>query len=292
MTNQPDTSIFESHASKVLDNDHPGVKAAANSDPDGWLLTLRHLQDTVVELIPQDIGILQNDFKGRLVYRGECEQFPALQTSLARWVDKHRESHPQSELGPPHWHSEQYLRELRDLQVNMLQEARRMGLLELPSSYLDSSLPISSLLADRPDVLKMFCGIQHRGGPTNLLDWTYNMYVALYFACRTVDAKAGCVWFLLPSKIERDDCRFLASDPDDLRTQVQSSLLLCIERGQMVWQKEDQDRVRGVTIPSEHKDRLRQYLFESQGLQYHTLFPDLQGLVDWWGKKIKNMFLG
>ena len=292
LTNLPGPTYPECHAPDVLDNDHPGVQAAADGNPEGWQITLRHLQDTVLEFISQDKGVLQSDFNGRLVYRGENEHYPFLQTSLDRWWTKRRRNPPGSVLGPPPRHSRRYLAEVVTIQVSQLREAGRIGLLDLPNGKVDNLLklaepsPISSLMAQHPDVLKVLCSLQHRGCPTNLLDWTFDMNTALYFACRGKQGQAGRVWFLLPSQREWENCRFFASDPNDLRAQAQASLLSYMERGRIIWRKNDQDQVRGVAIPSEHKDDLRHYLFEACGLQYHTLFPDLQGLADRWSKNM------
>ena len=92
MTNQPDTSTPESHVPEVLDNDHPGVQAVTAGDPDGWLLTLQHLQDTVMEIAesPWNEGEPQPT---ELVFRGEDREFSVMRTSMDRWADPNAE-HP------------------------------------------------------------------------------------------------------------------------------------------------------------------------------------------------------
>ena len=84
MTNQPDPPAHEYHAPEVLDNAHPGVEAAANGDPDSWL-TLRHLQDTVMEIAERPWNEDESPPR-ELIFRGEDQDFPVMRTSMDRWV--------------------------------------------------------------------------------------------------------------------------------------------------------------------------------------------------------------
>ena len=71
----------------------------------------------------------------------------------------------------------------RKIERRMLREFRRRA------HHYTSGPP------DQGDNLEWLALMQHHGGPTRLLDWTYSFYVALYFAMKSVK-RNGCaaVW--------------------------------------------------------------------------------------------------
>ncbi len=144
--------------------------------------------------------------------------------------------------------------------------------------------------------------LQHQGGPISLLDWTYDLMVALYFACREKDCKNGRVWFKLIPHPRQTGLERMASEnvlsvlsstaateskshflfePNrtDPRTQAQSSVFLLLDTGRIDWQKED--LVLGFVIPKEHKEPPRKYLCWAHNVENRILFADLPGTVDW-----------
>lgn len=54
------------------------------------------------------------------------------------------------------------------------------------------------------DYLGWLCMMQHYRSPTRLLDWSENLFVALYFAVATDDKMDGELWAMLPSALNKE----------------------------------------------------------------------------------------
>jgi hypothetical protein len=160
--------------------------------------------------------------------------------------------------------------------------------------------------ADSWDILIL---MQHYGVPTRLLDWTQSFGVALYFAMHDAAAAADCaVWVLDPHALNKSGGKvsLLRLDRDfpdgyeplkqatksgdsppayavyaprfDRRMQSQQAMFtLHLEMGSAL---EDvaPKCVRKLTIPPSAHGEARRFLRDA-GIDYHVLFPDLQGLA-------------
>lgn len=73
----------------------------------------------------------------------------------------------------------------------------RDKLVEERSTLMEFDAQIKDLWIP-PDLYEAAALAQHYGMPTRLLDWTYDIFVALYFACKGAIDKQGdmCVWAL------------------------------------------------------------------------------------------------
>lgn len=105
---------------------------------------------------------------GAVVYRGESETFPMVRSGLSR---QHDTKSPGA------------LRELTREQVRRLKSGRGSRVLLNQMSDLDVAV-----------------AYQHLGGKTNLIDFSWSPWVALYFACRGAPAKVGQLFCLDTSK--------------------------------------------------------------------------------------------
>ena len=125
---------------------------------------------------------------------------------------------------------------------------------------------------------KILCQIQHYGGSTNLIDFTTDYFVALFFACINDLTKPGRVIFVkatpLPVRIQ------------DARIQAQKSVF--------VWDLQDgfltPDDSDQIMVPTQLKDPLLLYLKQCHDISSETLFPDIQGAVDFWNSKQSPRF--
>ena len=125
---------------------------------------------------------------------------------------------------------------------------------------------------------KILCQIQHYGGSTNLIDFTTDYFVTLFFACINDRTKPGRVIFVkatpLPVRIK------------DARIQAQKSVF--------VWDRQDgfltPDDSDQVMVPTQLKDPLLLYLKQCHDISSETLFPDIQGAVDFWNSKQSPWF--
>ena len=276
-----DPLLVEQHSSAVLDNDHPGVEAAKSNDPKGWKITLQHvlersLDGTTSGLRPAPLG---------WACRGENQEYPTMRSSLHRWT------HCRTVVTPPRpmnteelegWQSEILSFLARNWNASDLAEDRiRMVLRNNPF--------IIELMPKDSEIRRFVFQIQHHGGPTIWLDWTRDVRVALYFACRGGNpTRNGRVWLaevsmgggLSPGII--DMLKFfdgvfvepLHDDPKDDRLRVQSSVFLFFKNGGAVWRDEHANRVRGISIPASHKLPILHELCE-QGVSDSSLFPPM-----------------
>jgi type I restriction enzyme M protein len=133
---------------------------------------------------------------------------------------------------------------------------------------------------------------QHHGLPTRLLDWTYNPYVALYFAVRARPDEDGAVVALYATKKMPED--FVAySSPFKLTTPMKllppsvSPRLMAQEglftvHADVETPLEEDSRggwkLEKMVIPAEQKRSYLYFLFR-QGVHEGSLFPNLDGLA-------------
>lgn len=286
MTNQPNISTPESHTPEVLDNHHPGVKAAANGHPDDWFLTLRHLQDTVME-IAESSWIEDEPHPTELVFRGEAREFSVMRTSMDLWADPNAE-HPLAGWDNQKQRNRWYI----TYQNTFLNLAFDSGI-SIPvqtSDIKQNAIMSDNPVLSTPRLRRMMIRLQHQGIPTNFLDWTRDLHVAVYFACRESSDCNGRVWFMplwgslrsgVPLRKDRKSLHYLLFEQDQTypRMQVQSGVSVWLHGGRVAWKGDD--RVRGVIIPKAHKEPLLRYLRLGHGLESHTLFADWPGVVDW-----------
>ena len=288
--NQNDTSRLEQHSPKVLDNSHEGVRQAAQRDPDGWRITLQHIQEVSLEFA---FASFSADKRGEgVAYRGEPCQYHYMQSSLMRrLLSTTVTPHRQLTL---HDFSSTIL--LRTKQAQILEMAVKRGF----ASPKDSpELWTNGLLPEDPVLRLLLYRLQHHGGPTFLLDWTRDMYKALYFACNKSPDNDGRLWFMEIENPPGETSMWVSSrckgllkevppyffvEPnrvDETRLRDQASLFLYLEHGWIAWDQDTSHKVRGITIPQDHKQPLLRYLKHGHGVEHHTMFADLQGAVHW-----------
>ncbi len=283
MTNQPDTSTPESHAPEVLDNDHPGVLEARAGDPEGWFLTLRHLQDTVVGIAGSPWSEVESH-PTEMVFRGEDQDFPFMRTSMDLWVDPDAQD-PLEGSDNQDRRNKWYI----ILQKTLLALAFDSGI-SIPIQTSDikhNNISADNLVLSIPRLRRMMIRLQHQGVPSNFLDWTRDLHVALYFACRESSTCDGRVWFMplwgslrsgVPFRKGHRHYLLFEQDQTYPRMQVQSGVSLWPYGGRVAWKEED--RVRGVIIPKAHKEPLLRYLRLGHNLESRTLFADWPGVVE------------
>lgn len=81
----------------------------------------------------------------------------------------------------------------------------------------------------RDDNFLLLCYAQHFGVPTRLLDFSTNPLVALYFACKDLKTKDGCVW-ILNSKKYNEEVLKIAKERDDEDISIEKMQDILVER--------------------------------------------------------------
>ena len=123
--------------------------------------------------------------------------------------------------------------------------------------------------------------LQHYGGKSNLIDFTMDYHIALYFACAKLHGKDGHdedgrIVLLQQNNetIEKHQIEKAQYPPN--RAQAQNSLFVQPPKGFICLDDKD---VKTVCIPKELKQWILIHLHKLQDISYQTLFNDLYGFL-------------
>ncbi len=141
---------------------------------------LRYINCNLDELT--DLFKINAEFLSNFIFRGQSNSKWPLQTSLERSINSSSNTHPTFRYNSD------------SIERAMLHEFKR-------------KYPLySSVLPEYNDHLEWLAIMQHHGAPTRLLDFTYSLWVACYFAL--IDSKTeASIWFV-NERILRDNLRY------------------------------------------------------------------------------------
>lgn len=125
---------------------------------------------------------------------------------------------------------------------------------------------------DESDCYKILAQIQHRGGKTNLIDFTSDLNVALFFACNYSPDKDGRVIFLENQQWADYGIR-RAIQPTNM-ADAQKSYFVISDKGYI----RDED-ITVYEIPSELKAGILQHLQYVYGIEPSTVYNDISGFI-------------
>lgn len=122
------------------------------------------------------------------------------------------------------------------------------------------------------DEFKILTEIQHFSGKTNLLDFTTDYRIALFFACNSFPFKDGRV-ILQNRNGEIKDWIMEPCDPNpESRVREQKSIFVRPPEGFIEADKK-------IVIPKALKKRMLEYLEKEFDISPETIYPDLHGFV-------------
>ncbi len=184
--------------------------------------------DEIILLLSE---LARKSSSGNYIYRGEPKSYPTVSSSLHRQFP---------DIEGQHFHIESVQDEI------LLAASQFIGQF------------------DKDDVLAQ---LQHYGYPTNLIDFTADYHIALFFACDGEPQEDGRVIFLRPV-----DYPLLKPGSPPNRVIAQKSILVRPPAGFV-------EPADIVTVPRELKDPLLKYLMMSHGIGVATIYNDLHGFM-------------
>lgn len=119
--------------------------------------------------------------------------------------------------------------------------------------------------------IEIWAELQHYGGHTNLIDFTTDNHIALFFACDRFFDKSGRVIFLV--KDAQDEGR-VKNKPQNPRNRIiaQKSVFIRPLTGFV-----EPDDV--IVIPAHLKQPISNYLDKHHGISTETIYNDLHGFI-------------
>ena len=186
--------------------------------------------DRVLEKINE---IVEKSADGDYIYRGEAEYFEKISSSLYREY--------------PHAEGEHF--DIERAQVAILDEAK---------GYTNES-----------DSIKILTELQHFSGKTNLIDFTEDYLIALFFTCDGSHEKPGRV---ILQKRESENYKVEKAPKTIKRAESQKSIFVQSPNGFIEPDIE-------VDIPVDIKFSMLEYLRKYHRISAETIYNDLHGFI-------------
>ena len=188
---------------------------------------------------------------GDYIYRGERKRYEKVSSSLYRECTKI--------INVEEFDSDQF--DLMYSQREMLRTARsHVG--ESPVGLFEDFIADNELLTE----------LQHYGGKTNLIDFTTDYLIAIYFACSGHPKEVGRV-ILLPKNEETEKMIIRPWNPRH-RVIAQKSVFLQPPKGYI---EVSDDNI--VSIPANLKQPLLEYLRKFHGVTTEGIYNDIHGFI-------------
>ena len=211
--------------------------------------------DRILEIIREIVGKSASD---EHIYRGEAEHYDKVSSTLYREYEEDIEA-------------ENF--DIEIAQKEMLKDAKKhTG--DLSQDFRTDPTPspnVGEEDADDPINFKLLTGIQHYGGDTNLIDFTTDYFIALFFACDGHHDEDGRVILQRTEEIKN-----IIEPPRDPRHRViaQKSVFVRAPKGFIEPPEADI-----VPIPANLKQPLLQHLRKYHGISTETIYNDLHGFI-------------
>ena len=190
-----------------------------------------------IQNLLQRIG--EKSSQGEYIYRGESEHHEKIASGLYR---KYKDAIQAKEF------------DIQLAQKEMLKQVK---------AYTD--------FTDETDVLTE---LQHYGGKTNLIDFTTDYLIALFFACDGSFEQAGRIILLNKNSNQGK----ISSPKKNLNNRVisQKSIFFQSPKGYL---DEEDSAVEIISIPKEMKQPVLGYLSKDHGVATHTIYNDIFGYI-------------
>ena len=193
--------------------------------------------DSMIQNLLQRIR--ERSSQGEYVYRGEPEQYDKIASTLYR---KYKD-----EI------------QAKEFDIQIAQEE----MLEQVKAYTDFT-----------DETDMLTELQHYGGKTNLIDFTTDYLIALFFACDGSANENGRI--ILLNKNSNQGKITSPKKNQNNRVISQKSIFFQSPKGYL---DEKDSAVEVISIPSEMKQPFLEYLRKYHGITTHAIYSDIFGYI-------------
>ena len=197
-------------------------------------------QQTELNKILEIIGrIAETTADGDFIYRGEPEHYEQVSSSLWRECQK--------EIG------------MEEFDI----EAIQARMLELAKGYTHEG-----------DNFEILTELQHYGGHTNLIDFTTDNHIALFFACAGSRGKPGRI--ILLERSEETNKKYQIKEPRNPQNRIiaQKSVFVRPPNGYL-----DPKQYNTIDIPGLLKEPILDHLQKQHGISTQTVYNDLHGFI-------------
>ncbi len=197
-------------------------------------------QRTELNRILEIIGeIAETTADGDFIYRGEPQHYEKVSSSLWRECDKV-------------FGAEQF--DIEAIQQRMLTVAK---------DYIHEE-----------DNFEILTELQHYGGHTNLIDFTIDNHIALFFACDGFPEKPGRI--ILFQRTEKTNEEYKIKEPQNPRNRViaQKSIFVRPPKGFI-----EPENFTVIDIPGSLKEPMLNHLQKQHGISTKTVYNDLHGFI-------------
>ena len=173
---------------------------------------------------------------GNNIYRGEPEDYDRVSSSLWRECKRKMEK--------------------EDFDIQAIEDP----ILESAKNYTSEQ-----------EEIEIWAELQHYGGHTNLIDFTTDSHIALFFACDRFFDKPGKVIFLGE---EAQNENRVEKKPQNPRNRIIAQKSIFIRPPTGVVKPDDV-----ITIPAHLKQPILSYLDKHHGISTETIYNDLHGFI-------------
>ena len=178
---------------------------------------------------------------GEYIYRGESRHFETVSSNLYRVFLEHKDFDIEAE----------------QLDIEVVQK----GMLEEAKKYLRRTNSDCELLV----------AMQHYGGKTNLIDFTTDCFVALFFACEQFASENGRIIYEKKELLNPS----IKEPPEPInRVVAQKSIFVRPSRGFIAPSEDDV-----INIPANLKVPMLEYLRTAHDISTETIYNDIHGFI-------------
>ena len=212
-----------------------------------------HIQDEIRKIISE---IEEKSASGNHIYRGEPEDYGKVSSNL--WRD---------------YRIEEGAFDIEVVQMELLSGAKK-HIRDIPQDYRKDLAASQNMTEEESDKIidfEILTEIQHYGGKTNLIDFTTDYFIALFFACDGHHNKKGRV--ILQKTEEIQDIIEYPRNPRH-RVIAQKSIFVCPPKGFI---EPHEDNV--VIIPGDLKQWVLQHLRQCYRISKETIYNDVHGFI-------------